>query len=532
MGTTHSHLMGGSGAPKPNAVESRADMLQRLLKDPNFHLIKVTRKGRTVESLTVVTPASDRAVARDVEKFGWYCISHFWGDPSTRKDWNGPDVVSSDTGEVLSAKLFPSKCPQIVDLFATWAGYWWMDIFCARSDTPLVIMGDVYSLCRRCFALIDTYHKNINLDVQRMHHYMKSSMEPAIGQCVQDYLDAIVNNSTKTAQSLDERIENEPNCQRKEIFNTYVRSSEEELRASLRSYGPETLEHAVIKEVIEARNIERWEAFGLDRYAKAICNILDSQWMSRVWMIQESALPFIVNADTQGQDKGGLTYETAASFYYLEKTLECCLRIAGKAYQIRRDALIRTIPTGNWSQEHTPTSPHQMLKLYRDVDPPLARIYTDYRKLLEVILALGPSQEYGAEVNITDIRLLYLNTFATSQRRATCSLDYVYGVLGIMNIDIPPMKDAQEIWRLFSEKLKERFPAIHVPCDVDLTTANVMQDVYGGIGFINDEFMSAHDTIASFIGDRDSRNILDCFDSYTAVGGPLLYDPLSCRSRW
>ena len=33
--------------------------------------------------------------------------------------------------------------------------YWWIDVLCARSDTPLDIMGDIYACCLECIAMID-----------------------------------------------------------------------------------------------------------------------------------------------------------------------------------------------------------------------------------------------------------------------------------------------------------------------------------------------------------------------------------------
>ncbi|KAJ8652570.1 hypothetical protein O0I10_011775 [Lichtheimia ornata] len=40
-------------------------------------------------------------------------------------------------------------------LISHFDSYWWIDVLCTRTETPLDIMGDIYACCTQCIAMID-----------------------------------------------------------------------------------------------------------------------------------------------------------------------------------------------------------------------------------------------------------------------------------------------------------------------------------------------------------------------------------------
>lgn len=55
--------------------------------------------------------------------------------------------------------------------------YWWIDVLCARTDTPLAIMGDIYACCKQCYAMIDC-RPDIITSILSMKHRSEES-DPA-----------------------------------------------------------------------------------------------------------------------------------------------------------------------------------------------------------------------------------------------------------------------------------------------------------------------------------------------------------------
>ena len=95
--------------------------------------------------------------------------------------------------------------------------------------------------------------------------------------------------------------------------------------------------------------------------------------------------------------------------------------------------------------------------------------------------------------SVGDLELLML-TLGDSTRRCMNPVDYVYGVLGMLQIKIPRMKDPNEVWQYFLRefenyidgdiKNKESFPGIKITGisdrahQVNLLKVEHMGDVY------------------------------------------------------
>ncbi|KAI9321757.1 hypothetical protein BX666DRAFT_1905326 [Dichotomocladium elegans] len=211
--------------------------------------------------------------------------------------------------------------------------------------------------------------------------------------------------------------------------------------------------------------------------------------MGRVWTLQELAMPLYILLTSPG--KIGHQRENNVPEAYLlqlQEDLGVIMNVVSKAYETRLAA------TPSCEAGSDVQAPLRILEAHRKTDPVLACMYSDYRRLFEMVASIGRvrgSQADMARSNRNETLKLYLNSFATSQRKALYPVDYVYGVLGILDIDIPPMDDPKQVWHMFSEKLRKRHPDIDVPEHIDLSKATKMEDVYGHFGFPHkDNFVS------------------------------------------
>ncbi|CDS08875.1 hypothetical protein LRAMOSA10236 [Lichtheimia ramosa] len=96
--------------------------------------------------------------ARDVPSF-YYALSHLWGiSNENRYHWNDiSNYVIDEQGQpVKPVSMRPEKRDKLLAMLMGHPdSYWWIDVLCARTDTPLDIMGDIYACCLECIAMID-----------------------------------------------------------------------------------------------------------------------------------------------------------------------------------------------------------------------------------------------------------------------------------------------------------------------------------------------------------------------------------------
>ncbi|KAI7878254.1 hypothetical protein K492DRAFT_180001 [Lichtheimia hyalospora FSU 10163] len=136
-----------------------------LLADPYFLLLYVPDNGSKMQ---VIRPTSDpshrkRIIkrindAKHIPSF-YYALSHLWGlTENNRYYWHEiGDYVDDENGQPMKpVSMRPEKRDTLLALLKDHPdSYWWIDVLCARSDTPLDIMGDIYSCCLECVAMID-----------------------------------------------------------------------------------------------------------------------------------------------------------------------------------------------------------------------------------------------------------------------------------------------------------------------------------------------------------------------------------------
>ncbi|CDS09509.1 hypothetical protein LRAMOSA10869 [Lichtheimia ramosa] len=140
--------------------------LGALLADEHFLLLYVPDNGAKMK---IIRPASDsyhrqRMIKRINEAKTsppsfYYALSHLWGvTEENRYIWNEiSQYVDDEKGQpVEPVSMRPEKRDTLLTMLKDHPdSYWWIDVLCARTDTPLDIMGDIYTCCLECVAMID-----------------------------------------------------------------------------------------------------------------------------------------------------------------------------------------------------------------------------------------------------------------------------------------------------------------------------------------------------------------------------------------
>ncbi|CDH59419.1 predicted protein [Lichtheimia corymbifera JMRC:FSU:9682] len=139
--------------------------LNALLDDEYFLLLYVPENGGRMQ---VIRPASDsyhrkRMIKRinevkHIPSF-YYALSHLWGlKENDRYHWHDiHEYVDDEEGQPMKpVSMRLEKRDALLALLKYHPdSYWWIDVLCARHDTPLDIMGDIYSCCLDCIVMID-----------------------------------------------------------------------------------------------------------------------------------------------------------------------------------------------------------------------------------------------------------------------------------------------------------------------------------------------------------------------------------------
>ncbi|CDS10608.1 hypothetical protein LRAMOSA11094 [Lichtheimia ramosa] len=139
--------------------------LSALLADEHFLVLYVPENGGKMQ---IIRPAGDpyhhkRIIKRINEAKGvpsfYYALSHVWGLTETNRYlWNEIGEYVDDEGGKPAApvSMRPEKRDTLLSMLKDHPdSYWWIDVLCARTDTPLDIMGDIYACCLECVAMID-----------------------------------------------------------------------------------------------------------------------------------------------------------------------------------------------------------------------------------------------------------------------------------------------------------------------------------------------------------------------------------------
>lgn len=141
-----------------------------LLNHNDFLLLYVPNDG---SKLKLVKPAQDSSHQLDmIQRINqsennpstWYALSHMWGTTKEEDQiWHKiSDHIDDEYGNPINPlgdnpiyMRSEKRDPLLTLLGAYPDSYWWIDVLCARTSTPLDIMGDIYACCTQSIAMID-----------------------------------------------------------------------------------------------------------------------------------------------------------------------------------------------------------------------------------------------------------------------------------------------------------------------------------------------------------------------------------------
>lgn len=229
-----------------------------LYNDKNFLLIYVSDKED--ERMTIIRPGDDMKYRQAIEEQGgFYTLSHRWGNAKDYPYWQVGDFITDLDGTPADpVPMVPEKRDTVYALLRSHPGYWWIDVICARVDTPLVIMGSIYRCCKTCLAMVDC-------PTDTMRLLSRESLKP-------------FNSRVLTS------------CLRVQTAVIDVR------------YDPD---RAMVREIITPRAKDHYELLNhFEEHIQAIYRLLACQWFDRVWTLQELVLPLRV---MMVSDNGGIS---------------------------------------------------------------------------------------------------------------------------------------------------------------------------------------------------------------------------------
>ncbi|KAJ8652914.1 hypothetical protein O0I10_011448 [Lichtheimia ornata] len=354
--------------------------LNALLDDEHFLLLYVPDNG---DKMQIVRPASNlfhrrRMIkrineAKRIPSF-YYALSHLWGlTENDRYHWNDiHEYVNDEQGQpVKPVSMRPEKRDTLLAMLKDHPdSYWWIDVLCARTDTPLDIMGDIYSCCLECIAMIDC-EPNVISEIRTISGTAEEALE--------------------------------------ELYNS-------------REGG-----------YLKYKDVKQTQAPQLFGY---LYIFMQSQWWKRVWTWQEMALPvgdvkFVAETGTHQSQSNTLTLNQLLGFPYVRM-----------AYLLREEVPL------------TPVHESEM-KLMREVVSAVEEYLSGIEDARRACKGRFRSK-WGSFCHL-------ISSLSDSTRRCYDPCDYVYGVLGMLQIKIPRMEDPNEVWRCLLNEL-DRHP-------VDITFA-------------------------------------------------------------
>lgn len=218
--------------------------IQQLCQHPDFRLLHVTQHKNKYK-MQLVRPCIHTGHQQRVLQEGYYVLSHLWGNAKDYPYWQVHDFISDkEQYKVDPIPMRPEKRDTLLALLKKYANsYWWIDVLCARVDTPLMIMGSIYRYCKACVALIDISE---SFSVHRLE-----ALSGALSKATGGYYYA------------NRLLHRRPNMTSQQV------------------------EHVVFKDILSLHGIEA--TFGKE--LNVVIQVIQSQWFTRVWTAQEFLLP-------------------------------------------------------------------------------------------------------------------------------------------------------------------------------------------------------------------------------------------------
>ncbi|KAI9312501.1 hypothetical protein BX666DRAFT_2031227 [Dichotomocladium elegans] len=464
-----------------DAVLSR----RRLYKNPNFWLIHVVNTNEEGLSMKIVCPATDRDIRKQLKKEDFYTVSHIWDGKNKREMWTTHGILDAE-GNPAKAMMRPEKQKTLLALLKSRPGFWWIDVFCYPKDTPLVIMGDIYRLCRRCYALIDLQANDLKR-IKSLSEQLESFDSDALSN---GYKEQIAGKSQEDDITWDETMN--------------------DLLGWCYDVEPDDI--------------------------KALVNFTSCQWFKRVWTLQEFILPNLLSFISEDGspdiflDRYYVTLTTHKLACAMEDTLESYLAekfsdefpIYGFYFGLSKERMSYI------------TSAQGVSRCYQDLTR-FSAVYYCFPCFINGDYEVHDQDEVddsylvGFEnASIRVLKLRYMSSkfdltgidlarFGEMPRVCTDPCDYIYGVAGLLDLDIPRVYDHRKVWAAFIAAVQERVPEIDIPLSYDLSKAKSMQDVYKFVVHKNPEQLIKRGQKVLNLRDMVGEGLSSMFDSLESM---------------
>ncbi|KAI9313967.1 hypothetical protein BX666DRAFT_1975265 [Dichotomocladium elegans] len=404
--------------------------LRALTKNPHFKLIHVRRDllDNTKVEMQLVTPVNSWMMRRRLEMTEYYCVSHLWGDPSEWETWTDHGILGEDGQTPVSVRIRPDKKQKLLGLLAEKGGYWWVDIFCAQQATPLEIMGKIYGLSRRTYCLLDCEPRSIKTLVDaEFSETMKKKFADAQEALIDGYLAQVDGHEDDETVDWEDVVEDTVGWWYREDKTSGSGDDEAETAAAAAAAAVTTVSDVL----------------------GALCSLFRSEWFTRVWTLQEVVLPTQVSFLAESGD----CYEALDRDTDMVNIVHVCHAIVQEA-NLKLTAV-------NKRAKMTADKLYLMLRIQGSMQEDLLITYAMQKDFL------------------LDAYPRLIRTLALERRRCLDPRDYVYGVAGVLCIDVPKLEDPCEVWNAFLDALHERSPRITLPRNVDLQEATCLSEVFG-----------------------------------------------------
>ncbi|KAI7881953.1 hypothetical protein K492DRAFT_176594 [Lichtheimia hyalospora FSU 10163] len=407
-----------------------------LYKNPHFSLIHVEKHNDDTVTMTMMNvTTTDTTRRQQLQEQGYYCLSHLWGRDARDYMWDDSGILTEkanlnddDGGGAVLAPAVPMRIEKRATLLALLKqnpGFWWIDVFCARVDTPLRIMGSIYKYCTACFAMMDCTFQTLRQLDQGL---------PSLMQEVSTHF------PTKKRSS-----------HRLPIMIGYI-DEEEEVDE----------DKALLFKTI------------LDKYpteVQALLDLTESAWFTRVWTLQEAVLPrqlFMVPETQPSRELDTL------DFSLVQKVSERLTTVGNAIMKGTSSKILNNIMEGTSSKILTDQHAHLIQQLETHVQ--------------EITVAQETYKQADALDEHDRLPCLQstLHKFAESTRTCTDPVDFVYGVIGLLDIGLPRMDNAHQVWEAFQGKFRDmrvkqldlHFYSVCKSAPFDLSQAKTMRTVY------------------------------------------------------
>lgn len=211
-----------------------------LYKNNDFILLHVASNS---ETMSIIRPCHSSYHRWKVKSKGYYALSHLWGNAKDFPYWDVGTFITQDKHPVDPIPMRPEKRETLLALLKQHPDtYWWIDVLCARTDTPLVIMGDIYKHAKACYAMLDCAPELITRIWKNANYFN------ALRETYERFISGMCDESKNVHVMFDES---------------------------------QTFKMTAIRSIAEKHS---WV---LD----TLCSLFQSSWFDRVWTLQEIALP-------------------------------------------------------------------------------------------------------------------------------------------------------------------------------------------------------------------------------------------------